>query len=155
MTYNCVSGGIGMPLVKEIINWTIISRVFYTEYLRLTKNNEASMTDIGGNLNRLLDEAQKMQDRMKKAQEELIQLTVEGKSGGGMVKVRMNGRHDVTKVTIARSLLNEEVEMLEDLVAAAVNDAVRQVEKVSKEKINQLTAGLNIPADFMKDEDQA
>ncbi len=112
------------------------------------------MSDIGGNLNRLLDEAQKMQDRMKQAQEELIQLVVEGKAGGGMVKVRMNGRHDVSKVTIARSLLNEEVEMLEDLVAAAVNDAVRQVEKVSKDKINQLTAGLNIPTDFMKDGDK-
>ncbi|MDP3704340.1 MAG: YbaB/EbfC family nucleoid-associated protein [Legionellaceae bacterium] len=112
------------------------------------------MSDIGGNLNKLLDEAQKMQDRMKKAQEELTQLTVEGKSGGGMIKVRMNGRHDVSKVTIARSLLNEEVEMLEDLVAAAINDAVRQVEKISKEKINQLTAGLNIPTDFMKDEDK-
>lgn len=112
------------------------------------------MSDIGGNLNRLLDEAQKMQDRMKKAQEELIQLIVEGKSGGGMVKVKMNGRHDVIKVTIARSLLNEEVEMLEDLVAAAVNDAVRQVEKVSKDKINQLTAGLNIPTDFLKEDDE-
>ena len=112
------------------------------------------MSDIGGNLNKLLDEAQKMQDRMKKAQEELTQLTVEGKSGGGMIKVRMNGRHDVSKVTIARSLLNEEVEMLEDLVAAAINDAVRQVEKISKEKINQLAAGLNIPTDFMKDEDK-
>lgn len=109
------------------------------------------MSDIGGNLNRLLDEAQKMQDRMKKAQEELIQLSVEGKAGGGMVKVLMNGRHDVSKVTIAKSLLDEEVEMLEDLVAAAVNDAVRQVEKVSKEKINQLTAGLNIPTDFLKE----
>lgn len=112
------------------------------------------MSDIGGNLNKLLDEAQKMQDRMKKAQEELTQLVVEGKSGGGMIKIRMNGRHDVSKVTIARSLLNEEVEMLEDLVAAAINDAVRQVEKISKEKINQLTAGLNIPTDFMKDEDK-
>ncbi len=111
------------------------------------------MSDLGGNLNKLLDEAQKMQDRMKKAQEELTQLSVEGKSGGGMVKVHMNGRHDVSKVNIAKSLLEEEVEMLEDLVAAAVNDAVRQVEKISKEKINQLTAGLNIPTDFMKDQE--
>lgn len=110
------------------------------------------MTDIGGNLNKLLDEAQKMQDRMKKAQEELTQLTVKGKSGGGMVEVHMNGRHDVSKVKISQSLMDEEVEMLEDLVAAAVNDAVRQVEKVSKDKINQLTAGLNIPTDFMKNE---
>lgn len=112
------------------------------------------MSDLGGNLNKLLDEAQKMQDRMKKAQEELTELTVEGKAGGGMVKVKMNGRHDVSKVNIARSLLDEDVEMLEDLVAAAVNDAVRQVEKISKEKINQLTAGLNIPTDFLKDDEE-
>ncbi|OGV37204.1 MAG: nucleoid-associated protein, YbaB/EbfC family [Legionellales bacterium RIFCSPHIGHO2_12_FULL_35_11] len=111
------------------------------------------MSDIGGNLNKLLEEAQKMQDRMKKAQDELTQLVVEGKAGGGMARIKMNGRHDVSKVTISKSLLNEEVEMLEDLVAAAINDAVRQVEKVSKEKINQLTAGLNIPTDFMKEED--
>lgn len=110
------------------------------------------MSDIGGNLNKLLEEAQKMQDRMKKAQDELTDLSVEGKSGGGMIRIKMNGRHDVSKVTISQSLLNEEVEMLEDLVAAAINDAVRQVEKVSKDKINQLTAGLNIPTDFMQDE---
>ena len=107
--------------------------------------------DLGGNLNKLLEEAQKMQDKMTAAQEELTLLSVEGKAGGGMVKVTMNGRHDVSKVTIAPSLLDEEVEILQDLIAAAVNDAVRQVEKVSKEKINQLTAGLNIPTDFMKE----
>ena len=107
--------------------------------------------DLGGNLNKLLEEAQKMQDKMKAAQEELTLLSVEGEAGGGMVKVTMNGRHDVSKVTIAPSLLDEEVEILQDLIAAAVNDAVRQVEKVSKEKINQLTAGLNIPTDFMKE----
>ena len=112
------------------------------------------MSDIGGNLNKLLEEAQKMQDRMKKAQDELTELSVEGKAGGGMVRVNMNGRHDVSKVTISQSLLNEEVEMLEDLIAAAVNDAVRQVEKVSKDKINQLTAGLNIPTDFMGEGDK-
>lgn len=112
------------------------------------------MSDIGGNLNKLLEEAQKMQDRMKKAQDELTELSVEGKAGGRMVLVKMNGRHDVSKVTISQSLLNEEVEMLEDLVAAAINDAVRQVEKISKDKISQLTAGLNIPTDFMKDQDE-
>ena len=112
------------------------------------------MSDIGSNLNKLLEEAQKMQDRMKKAQDELVAVSVEGKAGGGMVRIKMNGRHDVDKVTISKSLLNEEVEMIEDLVAAAINDAVRQVEKISKEKINQLTAGLNIPTDFMKDKDE-
>lgn len=112
------------------------------------------MSDLGGNLNKLLDEAQKMQDRMKKAQEELTQLVVEGKAGGGLVKILMNGRHDVSKTTIAKSLLDEDVGMLEDLVTAAINDAVRQVEKISKDKINQLTAGLNIPTDFMKEEEE-
>lgn len=112
------------------------------------------MSDLGGNLNKLLEEAQKMQNRMKKAQEELTALTVEGKAGGGMVRIIMNGRHDVSKVTISKTLLNEEVEMLEDLVAAAINDAVRQVEKISKDKINQLTAGLNIPTGFMKEDEE-
>lgn len=115
------------------------------------------MSDISGNLNKLLEEAQKMQDRMKQAQDELTGLTVEGKAGGGMTRVTMNGRHDVPQggVHISKSLKNEDWEMIEDLVAAAINDAVRQVEKISKDKINQLTAGLNIPTDFMrKDEEE-
>ena len=107
--------------------------------------------DINQNLGNLMKEAQKMQQRMQEAQEQLTQLIVKGKSGGGMIEIDMNGRHDVTKVKINRALLEEDVEMLEDLVAAAINDAVRQVEKVSKEKITQLTAGLNIPTDFMKE----
>lgn len=106
--------------------------------------------DMNQNLGNLMKEAQKMQQRMQDAQEQLSQVTVSGESGGGMVKIEMNGRHDVTKVKVNASLLEEEVEMLEDLIAAAVNDAVRKVEKVSKEKISQLTAGLNIPTDFMK-----
>lgn len=106
--------------------------------------------DINQNLGNLMKEAQKMQQRMQEAQEQLSQLIVTGTAGGGMVNIEMNGRHDVTKVKINPSLLEEEVEMLEDLFAAAVNDAVRKVEKASKEKISQLTAGLNIPADFMK-----
>lgn len=110
--------------------------------------------DMNQNLNNLMKEAQKMQHKMQEAQEQLTKLLVIGKAGGGMVEVHMNGRHDVSKVKINRTLLNEEVEMLEDLVAAAINDAVRQVEKESKKKINELTAGLNIPTDFMKDEDE-
>jgi hypothetical protein len=107
--------------------------------------------DINQNLGNLMKEAQKMQQRMQEAQQQLSQLIVTGESGGGMVKVEMNGRHDITKVKVNPSLMEEEVEMLEDLFAAAVNDAVRKVEKASKEKISQLTAGLNIPTDFMKD----
>jgi DNA-binding YbaB/EbfC family protein len=109
--------------------------------------------DINQNLGNLMKEAQKMQQRMQEAQQQLSQLIVTGESGGGMVKIEMNGRHDVIKVKISPSLMEEEVEMLEDLVAASVNDAVRKVEKASKEKISQLTAGLNIPTDFMKDKD--
>lgn len=105
------------------------------------------------NLNNLMKEAQKMQQRMQEAQDQLTRLHVVGKAGGGMVEVHMNGRHDVSKVKISRTLLNEEVEMLEDLVAAAINDSVRQVEKESRKKINELTAGLNIPADLLKGEE--
>jgi DNA-binding YbaB/EbfC family protein len=118
---------------------------------------EAAM-DMNQNLGNLMKEAQKMQQRMQEAQDQLTQLVVEGKSGGKMVTISMNGRHDVTNVKISRALQNEDIEMLEDLVAAAVNDAVRQIEKASKEKISQLTAGLNIPTDFMKsseDEDKS
>ena len=107
--------------------------------------------DMNQNLGNLMKEAQKMQQRMQEAQQQLSQLIVVGEAGGGMVKVEMNGRHDLSKVKINPSLLEEDVEMLEDLLAAAVNDAVRKVEKASKEKISQLTAGLNIPTDFLKD----
>ncbi|MBA3536424.1 MAG: YbaB/EbfC family nucleoid-associated protein [Tatlockia sp.] len=110
--------------------------------------------DINQNLGNLMKEAQKMQQRMQEAQEQLSKLIVEGESGGGMVKIKMNGRHDVAEVKIAPTLMEEDVEMMEDLVAAAINDAVRKVEKASKEKISQLTAGLNIPTDFMKGDEK-
>ena len=110
---------------------------------------EAQM-DINQNLGNLMKEAQKMQQRMQEAQQQLSLLIVTGESGGGMVKVEMNGRHDTTKVKINASLMDD-VEMLEDLIAAAFNNAVLKVEKASKEKISQLTAGLNIPTDFLKD----
>ncbi|KTD81591.1 YbaB/EbfC family nucleoid-associated protein [Legionella waltersii] len=110
--------------------------------------------DINQNLGNLMKEAQKMQQRMQEAQQQLSQLVVTGEAGGGMVSVKMNGRHDVTEVKIKPSLMEDDVEMLEDLVAAAVNDAVRKIEKASKEKISQLTAGLNIPTDLMGDKEE-
>ena len=106
--------------------------------------------DINQNLGNLMKEAQKMQQRMHEAQQQLSELVVAGESGGGMVKVKMNGRHDVNEVKINPSLLDD-VEMLEDLIAAAFNNAVLKVEKASKDKISQLTAGLNIPTDFLKE----
>jgi len=111
------------------------------------------MVDMNENLGNLMKEAQKMQKKMQDAQQELTNMSVVGESGGGLVKIEMNGRHDAKSVKINKNLLDEEVDMLEDLVAAAINDAVQKIEKASKEKISQLTSGLNIPTDFQTDDE--
>ncbi len=98
-----------------------------------------------GNIGNLMKQAQKMQADMQKAQEELANMEVEGQSGGGMVKVLMNGRHEVRRVSVDDSLMKDDKDMLEDLLAAAVNDAVRRIEQTSSEKMSGLTAGLNLP----------
>jgi len=96
----------------------------------------------------LMKQAQKMQENMQRMQEEAANAEVTGESGAGLVKVIMNGRHDVRKVILDPSLLSEEKELLEDLLAAAVNDAVRKVEKHTQEKMSKLTAGMNLPPGF-------
>ena len=96
-------------------------------------------------LGNIMKQAQAMQENMKKAQEELAQIEVTGGAGGGLVEVTMTCRHDIKRVSIDDGLIGDEKEVLEDLIAAAVNDAVRRVEKVSQEKMGSLTAGLNIP----------
>ena len=96
-------------------------------------------------LGNIMKQAQAMQENMKKAQEELAQIEVTGGAGGGLVEVTMTCRHDIKRVSIDDTLIGDEKEVLEDLIAAAVNDAVRRVEKVSQEKMGSLTAGLNIP----------
>lgn len=101
-----------------------------------------------GGLGKLMKQAQEMQANMQKAQEELANTQFTGQSGGGLVSVVMNGRHDVTKVSIDDSLFNDDKDMLEDLIAAAVNDAVRSIEKKSKETMSSMTQGLPIPGDF-------
>ena len=98
-----------------------------------------------GPMGNLMKQAQKMQEDMQKAQEEVANLEVEGQAGGGMVKVVMNGRHEIRKVTLDDSLMQDDKEMIEDLLAAAVNDAVRRVEKQTQEKMAGVTAGLNLP----------
>ena len=100
-----------------------------------------------GGLGGLMKQAQMMQENMKKAQEQLAQVEVEGQSGAGMVKVVMTCAHEVRRVSIDPSVLDDR-EMLEDLVAAAVNDAIRRGEEHSKEKMAGFTAGLNLPAGF-------
>ena len=98
-----------------------------------------------GGIGNLMKQAQQMQANMQKMQEELASMEVTGQAGGGMVSVVMTGRHDVKRVSIDPSLLSDDKEMLEDLVAAAGNDAVRQVEKTSQEKYSSLAGGLNLP----------
>lgn len=102
-----------------------------------------------GQLGKLMKQAQQMQANMQQAQEELANMEVAGESGGGMVKVVMTGRHELRRVTIDPSLFQEDDrEMLEDLVAAAVNDAVQRVEKTVQEKMSGFTAGMNLPPGF-------
>jgi DNA-binding YbaB/EbfC family protein len=99
-----------------------------------------------GGLGNIMKQAQAMQEKMQQAQEELAKLEVEGSAGGGLVSVTMTCRHDVRKVTIDDDLLTEDKAVLEDLVAAAVNDAVRKVESTTSEKMSGMTAGMGLPA---------
>lgn len=99
-----------------------------------------------GGLGNLMKQAQAMQANLQKAQEEIAKMEITGEAGGGLVKVVMTGRHDVKRVTIDDSLMGDDKEMLEDLLAAAVNDAVRTIEKKSKETMSGLTEGMGLPA---------
>lgn len=101
-----------------------------------------------GGLAGLMKQAQQMQENMKRMQEQLATIEVEGQSGAGMVKLVMTCRHDVKRVTIDDSLLKDDKDMLEDLVAAAFNDAVRRVEATIQEKMGGMTAGLGLPPGF-------
>jgi DNA-binding YbaB/EbfC family protein len=98
-----------------------------------------------GGLGNLMKQAQQMQENMKRAQEELGAIEVEGQAGAGLVKVVMTCRHDVKRVSIDDSLVGDDKDMLEDLVAAAINDAVRRVEAASQEKMAGMMGGLQLP----------
>lgn len=99
-----------------------------------------------GGMGAMMKQAQQMQERMQKAQQEIATLEVVGEAGAGMVKVTMLGNHNVRRVAIDPSLMTEDdQEMLEDLIAAAVNDGVRRVEVASKEKMAAVTGGMNLP----------
>jgi len=98
-----------------------------------------------GQLSGLMKQAQQMQENLKKAQEEIALMEVEGQAGAGMVKVVMTGRHDVKRVSIDPSLMGDDKDMLEDLIAAAMNDAVRRVEAATQEKMGSLTSGFGLP----------
>jgi len=99
-----------------------------------------------GGMGNIMKQAQQMQANMEKAQKELADAEVIGESGAGLVKVTMNGRHDVKRVVIDPELMKDDKEMIEDLVAAAVNDANRRVEKMTQERMASVTAGIGLPA---------
>ena len=101
-----------------------------------------------GNIGQLMKQAQMMQENMRRMQDQLATLEVEGQAGAGMVKVQMTCKHEVKRVAIDASLLGDDREMLEDLVAAAFNDASRLVESTVAEKMSGMTAGLGLPAGF-------
>ncbi|MEX1200965.1 MAG: YbaB/EbfC family nucleoid-associated protein [Methylophaga sp.] len=99
-----------------------------------------------GGLSNMMKQAQQMQANMQKAQEELANVEVTGQSGAGMVKITMTGKHDVKRVQIEDSLFEDDKDMLEDLIAAAINDAVRQVEKTTQERMSgMLPPGMKLP----------
>ncbi len=97
-------------------------------------------------LGNIMKQAQQMQANLEKTQKELADTEVIGESGAGMVKVIMNGKHDVKRVEIVPELFKDDKEMVEDLVAAAVNDANRRVEKMSQERMSEMTAGMGLPS---------
>ena len=99
-------------------------------------------------LNDLMKQAQEMQQKMQDSQQEIANMEVSGEAGAGLVKVLMTGRHDVKRVEIDPSLMQEDKEMLEDLIAAAVNDAVKKVERESQEKMQSMTQGIPMPEGF-------
>ena len=101
-----------------------------------------------GNIGQLMKQAQMMQENMRRMQEQLASVEVEGQSGAGMVKVVMTCKHDVKRVSIDPSLVSDDKEMLEDLVAAAFNDAARRVDAAVAEKMSGMTAGLGLPPGF-------
>ena len=103
-----------------------------------------------GGLGNLMKQAQQMQQHLQKAQEELANMEIVGESGGGLVQIVMSGRHEARRVSIDDSLVGEDKDMLEDLVTAAINDAVQKVERQSKERLSGLASGMGLPGDLGK-----
>ena len=98
-----------------------------------------------GGIGNLMKQAQQMQNNLQKVQAEIAEMEVEGQSGSGLVKVTMNGKHEVKRVNIDTSLMQDDKEMLEDMIVAAMNDAVRRIDTVSQEKMAAVTAGMPMP----------
>tara|TARA_B100000700_G_scaffold330019_1_gene454186 strand:+ start:1305 stop:1637 length:333 start_codon:yes stop_codon:yes gene_type:complete len=106
------------------------------------------MAMFKGGMGNMMKQAQQMQERMQQAQKEIAELEVTGESGAGLVKITMLGNHNIKRVEIDESLMDDDKEMLEDLIAAATNDAVRRVEETSKERMADITGGMGLPPGF-------
>ena len=98
-----------------------------------------------GGLGNIMKQAQKMQEEMQKKQAEMAKLEITGESGGGMVKVTINGKHEARRVEIDDSLIGDDREMLEDLIAAAINDATHKLEQQTQDQMSEMLGGLNLP----------
>ena len=98
-----------------------------------------------GNIGNIMKQAQQMQENMQRAQAEIAKLEVTGEAGGGMAKVTMTGKHEVTRVKLDATLPTDDKDMLEDLIAAAINDAVQKVERVTQERMSSVMGGMNLP----------
>ena len=104
---------------------------------------------FGGNMNKMMKQVQQMQEKMKELQDELAERTVEATAGGGMVKATATGGQEIVSISIAPAVIDpDDIDMLEDLVVAAVNEALRQAEDMVKEEMSKITGGLNIPGLF-------
>ncbi|MGH8144754.1 MAG: YbaB/EbfC family nucleoid-associated protein [Rhodanobacteraceae bacterium] len=101
-----------------------------------------------GQIGQLMQQAQRMQEELKHAQEEIARMEVTGSAGGGMVEVTMTGRHEVRRVRIDRKMMADDPEMTEDMVTAAINDAVNKIAEVSQEKLGGVSSGMNLPPGF-------
>lgn len=99
-----------------------------------------------GSMGNIMKQAQQMQENFQKAREEIANMEVTGESGAGLVRITMTGQHDVKRVEIDPSIITDDKEMLEDLIAAAVNDANRRVEKTTQDKMSEITSGMGLPA---------
>jgi nucleoid-associated protein EbfC len=121
--------------------WSLLTCITYFACIAFT-HMESIMK---GNIGNIMKQAQQLQENMQRAQAEIATLEVTGESGGGMAKVTMTGKHEVKRVSIDPSLIGDDKDMLEDLVAAAINDAVQKVERVSQEKMSSLMGGMQLP----------
>jgi DNA-binding YbaB/EbfC family protein len=122
----------------------LVLKRFVIKLFVMGKRGDVMLKGMGD----LMKQAQAMQEKMQKAQEAAAKAEVTGESGAGLIRITMNGRHDVRRVAIDASLMKEEKEVLEDLLAAAINDAVRKVEHSNQQLMSSLTAGMQLPEGF-------